>query len=185
MRWIPFLIAAYVATLVQTTLASELRLHGLGVGSVGPDLLAVVAVFVALHVRSTADAMLAGWVLGMALDLTAAGGPGGTTALGPLAIVYVLAAGGVHRVREALFRERIGTQALLGLTFCAVTHGAAASVQALLALGSMTWAFYGQMLLQVLANSAYTAVLTPVGCWGLRRIQPLLMTAPARGFGRR
>ncbi|MCK4277401.1 MAG: hypothetical protein KAX78_12855, partial [Phycisphaerae bacterium] len=77
MRWIPFVIFAYILILLQTTVAGLLVISPGAIGPVGPDLMAILAVFVALNVRRAADAMIAGWILGLALDLTAGGVGGG------------------------------------------------------------------------------------------------------------
>jgi len=184
MRWVAVFILAYLALLAQTTLVRLVQIHGLGVGTVAPDLPAIVAVFLALHAGRAVDAMLAAWVLGLGLGLTASGGPGGGTVLGPMAVLYALTAGGLFRVREAFFRDRIHAQALLTLAFCLLVHGAWVTAQALRAFGYMTWPAYGEMLLQALGISVYTAVVAPLVHWALRRGQRVLMNVSA-GRGRR
>ena len=184
MRWIPFLILAYVVVLAQTTLGRVLVFTTQAVGSIGPDLMALVAVFVAFYVRGWADAMLAGWVLGMTLDLSTAGGAGSVTALGPMSIAYALAAGLIYRIREAFFRERALTQTLLAWLFCLVTHGLWVTFQSLLALKEMTWGAYGRIVLQALALASYTALLMPMAHFGLARCQRWFLAAPV-GPGRR
>ena len=79
MRWAPFAILGYLVVLGQTTLADSVALSTRSIGVVGPDLMAICALFVALHVRGAVDAMLAAWVLGLAADLTTGGGPSGST----------------------------------------------------------------------------------------------------------
>ena len=184
MRWIAFIILTFLCVLIQMTVGGLLRFRGFGIGSIGPDLLAIVAVFVAMYARSRVDAMLAAWVLGLAIDLTAAGGPGGGTALGPMAIAYALAADGIFRVRGAFFRERVLAQAVLAFGFCIAAHTAWVTIQSLISYRHVTWSAYGEMLLQALALSAYTAVLMPLGHMALIRGQRLLMAA-APGRSRR
>jgi cell shape-determining protein MreD len=128
--------------------------------------------------------MLVGWVLGFGLDLTAAGGPGGGTVLGPMAALYALTAWGVFEVRDAFFRERIHAQALLTLGFCLIVHVGWLTVQSLVAVRYMTWSVYGEMLLQAVGVAIYTALLAPLVHWGLRRGQRVLMVGPV-GRGRR
>jgi cell shape-determining protein MreD len=81
MRWIPFIVVCYVVILIQTSLGRILTLPS-PVGVIGPDFAAILAVFVALRVRSAVDCMLAAWVLGLLIDLTTGGGPGAATVVG-------------------------------------------------------------------------------------------------------
>ncbi|MCD6303841.1 MAG: hypothetical protein J7M21_02640, partial [Planctomycetes bacterium] len=80
MRWIPFVILVYVVVLLQATVGHILLLSPRGLGAVGPDVAALVAVFIAFYARSGTDAMLAAWALGLAVDLTTAGGLGSAKA---------------------------------------------------------------------------------------------------------
>lgn len=179
MRWIPFIILAYLLVLVQTTVGKVLTFTSFSIGTVGPDLPALVAVFVALHVRSRADVMLAAWLLGLGLDLTAGGGPGGSAAIGPMPIAYALAAACLYQVREAFFRERALTQGLLAMGFCILAHGTWVTLQSLLAIRAMTWSAYGRVLMQAAALAVYTAALMPLAHWGLWRYQRWFITPPA------
>ena len=170
MHWIPFVILTYLVLLAQTTVGGVLTFSTHSIGLVGPDLAAIVAVFVALQVRSGADAMLAAAILGLGVDLTTGGGVGAPTVIGPMPIAYALAGGGVWRVREAFFADRPMTQALLAMAFAASAHGAWVTMQVLRA-GGIAWANYGTMLLQAAALAAYTAVLSPLGCFALGKIR--------------
>jgi len=175
MRWVPLAILTYLLLLAQTTVGGVLTFRARGIGLVGPDLLAIAAVYVALHVRSCLDAMLAGWLIGLAVDLTT----GAATVLGPMPLAYALAAGCICRVREAFFRERIVTQALLAVLFCLIAHGLWLTIQCLFALRAMTWSSYGRLLLQAAALYVYTGVLTPLVGRGLRLVQGWIISAPA------
>ena len=178
MRWIPFLILAYLTILLQTTLGRVLMFSAAGIGTIGPDLAALLAVFVAFYVRTWADAMLAGWALGMAVDLTAVAGVGAGTVVGPMAIAYALVAGLLFRVREAFFRERAVTQAFLAWAFCLLAHGAWVSMQALLVDGPVGWPEYGRTMLQAVGLACYSAVLMPLMHFLLMRCQRWLLAAP-------
>ena len=180
-RWIPFVLVVLATVLAQTTVAGLIGLHGFGFGGVRPDLLAILAVFVALNGRAGSEALLAGWLLGFALDLTTHGGPAGGLVLGPLTVSYALASWGLYRLREAFFREHAVAQALLGAVFCGAVHEAHVLTQCLL---TGAWAGYGRMALQAAGVALYTGVLTPPVHWGLRRIAKWFMTGPA-GAGRR
>jgi len=185
MRWIPFVILAWLLVIVQTTLGRVLTLSGTPIGSIGPDFLAILAVFVALQARSGLDAALAAWVLGLALDLTAAGGVTSPTVVGPMPIAYALAATLVYWLREAVFRERALIQALLAALFCLVAHGIWVTAQSLRASGEMTWSAYGEVLVQAVALAAYTALLMPMGYWALRYLRRIFMMAPSGRSRRR
>lgn len=184
MRWIPFFILAYAVVLIQTTAGRILAFTADGVGTIGPDLTALLAVFVAFHARSGVDVMLSAWMLGLSVDLTTAGGMGAGVVVGPMAIAYCLVAGLLFRVREAFFRERALTQALLAWAFCLLTHGGWVTVQSLLSLRDVTWSAYGRTLLQAVAVACYTALLMPLAHVGLARLRRWFLSAPA-GPGRR
>jgi rod shape-determining protein MreD len=187
MRWIPFAILAYLVVLLQTTVGRFLTFTPSGIGSIGPDLAALLAVFIACRVRSWPDAILAAWALGLAVDLTTGGGVGAGPVVGPMALAYALVAALLFRVREAFFRERALTQVLLAAAFCVLAHAAWVTVQSLLAWGAVSWSAYGRTLLQAALLAAYTGLLMPLAHVALARIQRWFLAAPvaARGRGRR
>lgn len=178
MRWVPLIILAYVLTLLQATVGDVLTWTEGSLGPVGPDLVVLAAVFLVIHAPSLSDAMLTGWLLGMALDLSAAGGPGGTAAIGPMALGYAFASAIVFQAREAVFRERKTTQMLLGLTFCVVAHGLWITLQSLLSWPVVSWRSYGRLWLQAGALAAYTGLLTPLGYAGMKRLRRWFIALP-------
>jgi rod shape-determining protein MreD len=170
-----------LAVLVQVTVGGLLRFAGFGIASISPDFLAIIAVFVAAYAYSGVDVMLAAWVLGLAADLTTAGGFPAETAVGPMPIGYALAAGAIYRIRTVFLRERILAQVILAVGFCIIAHGLWVTLQSAIAYRYMSWAAYGQRLLQALAHSIYTAVLAPLGFWLLGRGRKVILApAPAR-----
>ncbi len=177
MRWIPFILIAYMVVLLQTSVTGLLMFSAGSIGSVGPDLLAMLAVFVAITARQSVEVMLAAWVLGFAADLTAGGGAGAVTAIGPMSISYVLAAGMVFQVREAFFRERTFTKVMLVLAFCLLAHPMWVTLQTLRSIGAMSWGDYGRLLLQALLLSAYTAVLAPFAFFVFSRMGGLILAS--------
>lgn len=179
MRWIPFAILVYVLILVQTTVGRVLMVERLAIGTVGPDLLAPLVVFIALYVRRATDAMIAACVLGFALDLTTAGGSGSDAVVGPMPILYALGARALFEVREAFFRQRILTKIFLTLSFCLFTHFLWVTVQSLLAHRVTAWSEYGLMLVQASAVSAYSAVLAPMLIWVFEKGQRWIVLIPA------
>jgi hypothetical protein len=161
MRWIPFAILAWVMIVLQTTVAQVLTTDRLAIGTVGPDLLASLAVFAALYAQRQTDALVAAWLLGTILDLATAGGPAGGSVVGPMAIGYVLGAKAVFSVRGAFFRDRLPTRALMGLMFCLVAHWFWVTAQSILSWGQTPWAEYWRMIVQAVLISAYSALLAP------------------------
>jgi rod shape-determining protein MreD len=179
MKWIGFLILAYAVVLVETSLSWVLNVNASWLGPVGPDLAAMVVVFVALYARAAGDAMLAGWVMGLAVDLTCGSGVGSETAVGPMAVAYCLLAGQLWRIRDAFFRERALTQVVLSLMFTAAAHFVWVTAQALLALRQVTFGDYAAAMGQALLIACYTALLMPLAHYGLIRIQRLILANPA------
>lgn len=181
MRWIPFVIASFVLVVVQSTAGRAVTFTMGSAGLVGPDLLAIFAVFIALNARFGVDAMIAAWTAGLMLDLTTAARVGSPTAVGPMAIAYVAAAGVVFRVREAFFRDQLLPRMLLGLIFCLVAHGLWLTLQSARA-GSFEW--YGPSLVTAVCAAAYTGVLTPFLCYALERVRSWFLTGQAMRSGR-
>ena len=185
MKWVPFIILTYLVVLAQCTVGGILTVSSTAVGTVGPDLLAIVAVFMALHVRTGFHAALAAWVLGLAVDLTTVSAGGGATAVGPMPIAFAVAAAVIFQIREAFFYKRAMPQVWLALMFCLVAHGIWVSFQAILAFGGISWGAYGRLLLQAVALAIYTAVLMPLGHLGLRWLGKWLISVPTSGRHRR
>jgi rod shape-determining protein MreD len=175
MRWIPFLILAYAVMLLETSVSWALFIDTSWLGSVGPDLAALVVVFVALYARSMADTMLAAWVMGLAVDLTSGGGG---TVVGPMAIAYCLLAGQLWRIRDAFFRERALTQVMLALVFTAAAHFVWVTAQAIFGAAHVTMGDYFGTLVQALVIACCTAVLMPLAHYMLSGVQRLILLSP-------
>lgn len=184
MRWIPFIILTYFVLLLQTSVVGLISFSAGSAGTVAPDLLAIVAVFVALGARYGVDALLAAWALGLAADLTTGGGAGAATVLGPMSLAYMLAAGVVFKMREAFFRDRAFTKVMLALAFCLLAHPIWVTLQTLRASGAMTWADYGKLLVQALLLSLYTAVLAPLVLAVLSKLSGWILPPQGRGMRR-
>jgi len=165
MRWIPFIILVYVTLVLQSWLGLTI-----GFGGISPDLLAVVAVAVALWAPSGTVAMLAGWTLGFALDLTVTGATQTITFVGPMSLAYMLGARLIFNMREVVFNERVIVRALLTGAFCLVTHFIWIFAQCLM---TVSWSDFPRLLGQVVGVAIYTAIIAPIGCW---------MLWPTRGF---
>jgi uncharacterized membrane protein len=178
MRWILLVIGIWVLVIVQTTMGQILTFETRWLGAIGPDLLASLAVFVALYAQNAADTMIAAFLLGFALDATAFGGSGGMAVIGPMAIAYGLAARALFAVREAFFRQRVLARIVLTLLFCLFAHGLWVTSQAILAGSAEAWSNYGRMLLQASAISVYSAALAPGMFWVFDRLRRRIMSEP-------
>ena len=177
MRWVFFMLLAYLAIVVQTSLAAVLAVPSDALGmNIRPDLLIAVAVFISLRVRAGTDAVLAGWVLGLLMDLTTINTP-----IGMYAITFALAAAVVYRTRDAVFTDNPLTQFVLGLVCCLLAQGAAV-LFANLAVRDSSWRLWRE-LAGVLLVAVYTAIATPVLCWLLRPAARALFVQPV-GRGR-
>lgn len=171
MRWTPFLIFAYLFTLAQTTLGRMLTLDRLTLGPVGPDFTVLLAVFLAMYVPTVSEGMIAGWWLGMLLDLTTSG----MTRVGPMAIFFALFVWLVFQMREAVYRERALPQMILAGLFCLLAHGSWVILQLLLGAPGN---HLGRLLIQVLLSAVYTALLMPLAHFLLTPCRNWLLTFP-------
>lgn len=185
MRWVPLAILIYLVILLQTTVLRVLSVTIPSLGPVCPDMMAITAVFLALRAGSGADAMLAAWLLGLMVDLTAPGGPGSGAVVGPMAVAYALAAGGLFKIRDAFFRDSAVTQGILVLVFCALTHSAWVTVQAVVNYHAVTALEYVRTLGQVGVSSAYSAVMAPLGHFLLHSGDRIILMMPASRRRRR
>ncbi len=176
MRWVPFLILVYLVLLAQTTVGKVLTFQETTLGTIGPDLAAIVVVFLALRLREGVELALASWVLGLAVDLTTAG-----PVVGPMPLAYVAASLAVLKMREAFFRERVATQMFLAMVFCLLAHGIWVTVESILTPAvSRSWGGYFQMVKQALALAIYTAVLMPLGHWVLGKLDRFIIASPGQ-----
>ncbi len=172
MRWYHFgilVLVAMMGVVVQTT-AGQLLWFRTEVGWVGPELLAAAAVFLALYATRATDAALAGWVLGFAVDL-AISGPG----MGLLALLYAAGCLGIFRIREVFYREKVMTQMVMSFVFCVFVYELW-TVYDVLFCGRAVGG-YSRPVLQALGLAIYTALLTPLVCVVLRRLQKFLIPA--------
>ena len=181
MRWFPFAILIYVAVLLQVALGA-LPVRFIITGDIAPDITAVLAVFFALSLRDSRDAMMAAWSLGLAMDLMLCGMGGVSTVVGPMAIAYVLASGVIFRLREAFFRERALARALLALLFCLIVHSLWVTMQTLL---GFAWSAWWPAITKAIGISLYTAVIAPLVCIVLQQFCGWFVATPARRLRRR
>lgn len=172
MRWPIFAIFAFAAIVAQLSVRNVLTLYALN--GISPDLVAALAVFIALFANRSA-ALWACFILGVLIDLLApAAGAAAFKVIGPHALGY--AAGGylVLQLRTMVFRRRAIT-----IGFLTVLALIAAALVMVMLLTIRSWypqaAPYGP--LSELGRHALMAVYSgvvaiPVG-WLLARTLPL------------
>ena len=175
MRWVVLAIMVYLITLAQTSLADILTISLPAVGPVRPDLLAMLAVYVALYARDGADAMISAWMMGLAIDLTTGAGAEVSTVVGPMPLAYALVAGVIFKLRDTVFRDSITTQCCMALAFCALAHWFWVTSQWLLAFKQVSFGRYALMLAQVLVTALYTAMLMPAASVVLKQCRGWLI----------
>jgi rod shape-determining protein MreD len=120
MRWPAFAIAALLSLALQDTVGAVFRISLGGGLMLAVDFLAILAVLVALRTRAGSDALLAGWVLGLLIDLASPGMP-----IGLYALMFALAASLVYYIRSAVFTANPVTQMVMTFVFCLAAHGLA------------------------------------------------------------
>jgi cell shape-determining protein MreD len=179
MRWILWIIVAYLALTVQNVLGVLICFHTSWLGDIRPDILAAAAVFVVLTTRNVQDVVIACWLLGLGLDLTS-----GQGVVGPMPLAYSAAAFLVFKVRDAFFRDRLSSQIILTAVFALVAHFAWITLQLVVAMRSARWDLYGHQLLQACLLAAYSGLLAPVIFAILSRCARWLIT-PAGSRGSR
>jgi rod shape-determining protein MreD len=161
MRWIAFIILLLVVTVLQTSVMPFLAVH-----TIRPDLLVILAVYYALAAR-THDALLACWIIGLAIDLTSLSFAGGANvglhalSLGMIALVIV-------NLRDLTFRDSVATR--LFFTFATKL---AVSLLAGTYMGFVLQTVhpFRETLITAIYAAVYTAVLAPYGHWVLGRLR--------------
>ncbi|MCP4589883.1 MAG: rod shape-determining protein MreD [bacterium] len=173
MRWLGFAVCAVIVLVLDTTVAPRLELRG-----VRPEWMLVLAVFFALHARSS-DALIGAWLLGAAVDVMS------VERFGLLSGSYALAALAVYAVRESVFRNN-------PLTHFAITFAASVIVRAVGAVyagtvlaGTQAPLGAWQVTVGVICGAAYTAAWAPLVHHLLLRYPPLLGVLPPRRTSRR
>lgn len=144
MRWLTFAILAACAVCFQTTLAARFELLGMRL-----DLVFVVLVHYALQSHSS-EGLLAGWCLGVMVDLTS------LERLGVVALVYGLAALAIWSMRELMFRKHPLTHFMVTAVSCLCAQFALQGYAKIVHGPEIAWAV-------LLARSVGAAVFTGLG----------------------
>jgi rod shape-determining protein MreD len=117
MRWPVFAIFAFAAVVLQLSTRSALRLYSLG--SITPDLVACLIVFIALFAQRTST-LWACLLLGLAMDLSPSGADAAPV-IGPYALGYVFGGYIILQLRTMVFRRRAITLGFLTALCVAAT----------------------------------------------------------------
>jgi cell shape-determining protein MreD len=178
MRWIPFLLLAWVFLGLEIGLRSAMPF---GEGGVAPSFALILTVYVAMG-ATQAHALWAAILLGACVDLasrrvlTGAGGPTDLTILGPSVLGFALSAQFTLTMRGVVFRKNpiaLAFLAALGSVVCAVLVVALLSVRSLYDPIEFR---PGLALWQGLLSAGYTGLVAlPLG-------MVLLMLNPILGF---
>lgn len=157
MRWLPFLILAYLFVCAQFALGGALR-----GGEATPDVVLLAVVFVALH-APVRTALAAAFVAGLMHDLIAGHG------LGTYVVGYVIVVGLTSQLRDVMYPDHAVTHVTTALvagvtlaTFLEVRH----ALRSIFFDGEPPVAFW-QRVLGALASAA---LAVPV-IWVLRRMR--------------
>jgi rod shape-determining protein MreD len=164
MRWVRFIITLLLAVVLQSTVVSWIRIH-----RVGPDLVFLIAIYYLLK-APPAEALLAAWAAGLALDLF------GEARLGTFALSFGLVGLAVVRLRELVFRDHPLAQLFLVLIACQAVQVLARSLTVLVE-PTVRWGI-ADVFLGAFYTALYTAVLAPYMLWLLGRLQNVLGLRP-------
>ena len=162
MRWLPFLTLCYLAVGLQAGVGAWI-----GAGRARPDLVAVVVTWAAVTAPVEA-ALLGAIAAGVMLDFVSAG-PFGSAALG-----YGLGGLAAVGLGREVSRSHPLTHAGLGAAVTGVALVVAASVDR--ARGGAG----GAGVVAAMGSVVYTAVLSVVGVWTLRKLRGVFIRRPYR-----
>lgn len=168
MKWPAFIVLALLTVAAQVTAGAVFRIDLGGGLLLAVDLLAIVAVLLALRVRAGTQVMLAGWVLGLFIDLASSATP-----IGLYALTFALAAGMVFQLRGAVFTSNPVTQMAMTFVFCLVSHGGARIF--IRAAVRPPGGPLGLELLQALLLALCTAVVAPAVMALVRKFDWLIL----------
>ncbi len=166
MRWLPFIILAYIGIVLQTTVAQRLEIN-----HVRPDFVLIIALYYALSATSP-DALIAAWLLGFTVDLCGQG------QLGVFALGYGLMALLVVQFRDSMFRDHPLTSLFVTLICTWLVH-LLAGVHFVLSHSHAQRSVI-EMLLHSTYTAMYSAAIAPYLHWLLARLRGLLGTVQPR-----
>jgi rod shape-determining protein MreD len=153
MKWASFAILAGLAVVVQTAAVPRVEIQ-----SVRPDIMFILAAHYALW-GPWPDAAIAAWILGLAADLQSA------DRIGLHAMCFGLAAWGIMRIRQIVFRDHAATQIVVTLVFTILTQLIIQLYRRWGAAGPRDGMFWSAVL-----TGVYTAIFAPYLHWFLIRL---------------
>jgi rod shape-determining protein MreD len=164
MHWIALVILIYVSTALQSA-----AVPFIAVNTIRPDLMVIVAVHYALAAR-TYEALLACWLIGLAIDLSGISYHGhGNVGLHALALGLIALP--IVKMRSFIFRDSVLTQ--LFFTFAAkFVLDLLVGLHMMHAIGD--WSRMREVVVRGMYAAIYTAVLAPYGNWFLKRLHGVL-----------
>ncbi len=165
MKWFSFSVLAVVAVILQTSVTPLLQIQ-----SIRPDLMFALAVFYALW-GPWPDAAIAGWILGLVVDLQS------VDRVGVHALCFGCAAWAIMRIRQIVFRDHAITQILVTLLFTML-------VQVMVGWYNR-WGSDSEgdaILWPALMTGTYTAICAPYVHWTLMRLGRWTGLRPTRGL---
>jgi rod shape-determining protein MreD len=164
MHWIALVILVYVVTALQSA-----AVPFIAVNTIRPDLMVIVAVHYALVAR-TYDALLACWLIGLAIDLSGISYQHHGN-VGVCALSLGLIAVPIVKLRSFIFRDSVLTQLFF-------TFAAKFALDFLVGLHMMhsigDWSRMREVVVKGVYAAIYTAVLAPYGNWFLKRMRGAL-----------
>lgn len=172
MRWFNFGILVFLTLAIQSGLG---RLVGVGPARLGPDLLLLLAMVVAL--RGPADqAPIACWILGLAKDLTS------QAVLGSYAVGFGLLGLAIVRGRDLLYGDHPLT--LIAITVISSLLAEHATLVVGLVHGESQWHHYADLITAMVVSAAITGLLAPYGQWLLMKLHNQIGLPRRRSYGR-
>lgn len=165
MRWLAFGLLAAAAVCVQTTLVPVLEIAGCR-----PEFLLILLVHYALHARAP-DCLIAGWVLGLLMDLTS------VERLGACALVYGIVALCIWGVREVVFSKHPLTQFTLTFLSCSFVQ---LVLRLFFSVAYDVKLSYASLVFQTLGTALYTGLWAVVIHQILVRLERPLGLRPVR-----
>jgi len=159
MRPLPFIILAVVTLVLQVALMPAIALTS---ARFQPQLLLIVAMFVALYARAEI-ALIGCWVLGLMLDLATIG------PMGAFAFAFGLAGLGIVSARASIFRDHPLSHFFLALVFGLAANEVVALRQAVVSGPSIQL-----VVLEPLGFAVYTALIAPYLMLLLNRLRGVM-----------
>jgi rod shape-determining protein MreD len=167
MKWLQFVILAVIAVVCQTTVVEAMAIHG-----IRPNWVFILAVHYALW-APWPEAAIAGWLLGLTLDMTSMG------RVGVHAFTFGAAVWLITYIRQAVFRDHALTQFVITFVMMFAVQGVVVFYHWWDAAGPVSLRGLGWT---VLFTALYTAAWAPYLHWPLIRLEGWTGLSTRPGF---